>query len=181
MIGEEIVSRARMQIGKKIVYGLGMGDVTVHDDSPADEFNRCDCSAFVCWCLKLNKRQPFRWLKDINSGWYNTAGIWWDAVMERTGFFTVIARPEPGNVIVYPPHSLVLYAIGKGFVMSTIDYPEIGHVGIISEVTEDDRVNKVIHCSLGNFTKYKDAVAETAPTAFEKVAVVSAVRNVRFA
>ena len=182
MSGSEIVARARAQIGRKIVYQLGSGDVTAHDDSPADEFNRCDCSAFVCWCLKLNKRQSFNWLKIINGGWYNTAGIWWDAVMERTGFFNVVEKLEPGDIVVYPPHSLVLYAIRQGFLVPDVNYPKIGHVGIISAV-KDDEAEKIVHCSSGNYrlSRFTDAVAETSPAIFKRKAVESVVRNVRFA
>lgn len=178
MTEEQIVERARSQIGKMITYRLGAGDITVNDDSPADEYNACDCSAFVCWCLKLNKYQPFRWLKEINGGWYNTAGIWWDAVMEHTGFFEPIAMPKAGNLIVYPPRYIVNRVIETGHIMSAAGTPNIGHVGIISAVGSDEiSVTKVIHCSKGNYLKFGDAVAETDAKVFSKPTV----RFVRFA
>jgi cell wall-associated NlpC family hydrolase len=146
----ELLKRASSQIGQSTVYRLGGGKTT--GESPRDEASSCDCSAFVCWALALRKHQPeFAWLKKVNGGWYNTDGIWWDALKEPTGYFHEIKAPEPGALIVYPSRAT-----------SKVAGPKIGHVGVIADV-KSGAVSSVIHCSSGNWKKTGDAIRRTAP------------------
>jgi hypothetical protein len=39
---------------------------------------------------------------ELNGGWLNTDGIWWDATKEATGLFEQIAAPAPGGLVVFP-------------------------------------------------------------------------------
>jgi hypothetical protein len=55
MTVEELLKRARGQVGQKTIYGLGRGSTL--GASPKDEKGMCDCSAFVCWCRDIRKRQ----------------------------------------------------------------------------------------------------------------------------
>src|SRR3954468_633480 len=117
MTVNELVARARGQVGKKTVYGLGRG--TTIGGSPRDETGACDCSAFVCWCLDIRKHQTqFAWLVRLNGGWFNTDGMWWDANKESTGLFERIEGPELGAIVVFP-----------GKATSNSPGPKIGHVG----------------------------------------------------
>ena len=163
MTPEEVIARARSQIGLGTVYKLGGGKTVPSGSTCHDEFNGCDCSAFVCWVLKMRKYQgeEFWWLNKVNGGWYNTDGIWVDArgMAEDvgplyTGCFTEIDEPKPGCIAVYPAEWI-----------SKIAGPEIGHIGIVTEVT--DFANwKIIHCSSGNYRGFQDAIRETENNSF---------------
>ena len=157
----EFLTRARGQIGKQTVYGLGRG--TTVGPSPRDETGACDCSAFVCWCLDIRKHQTqFAWLVKLNGGWFNTDGMWWDATKETTGFFETVDKPKPGAIVVFP-----------GKATSNLPGPKIGHVGIISSVGADGSY-RVVHCSSGNFKQTGDAIRETAPTMFTPASTIVA-------
>jgi len=167
-----------------VVYELG-GDVPLPRDPLPAVDGTCDCSEFVAWCLQITKRvQPCpAWLKHVNGGWYNTDGMWWDGVCERTGVFTAndpaghnFREPSAGDVIVYPARWVARSAVRQGFIPQTLYdasvHPGIGHVGIISEVgTKDGKphIERVIHCSAGNYRKLGTAIAETGPEVFDKV------------
>jgi len=167
---EQILKRARLCIGADIGYALGGGSSDPRSETPADETDNCDCSAFVCWVLGLKKFSPFAWLRHVNGGWLNTNGIYWDARFERTGIFEWVRHGMvdgaewkdeiwPSDVIVYPGSSTHFpKPIGK--------VPKIGHVGIVSGVSENEATS-VIHCSAGNDRKYGYAIAETGATVFK--------------
>jgi len=150
----ELIQRASSQVGKNTVYALGTG--SSQGLNPRDERGRCDCSAFVCWCLNLPKHQPqIVWLRNVNGGWYNTDGMWWDTVKETTGFFSPVAAAKVGAIVVYPSKTI---APGG---------PSIGHVGLITKVNPDGTY-RVIHCSSGNFRNSGDAIRETEATVFNR-------------
>jgi hypothetical protein len=180
MKSREIIERARAQVNRGTSYILGGGKSAPLGDNPRDENDGCDCSAFVCWVLGIDKAQPgLAWLKRVNGGWYNTDGIWWDAAMERTGFFTKPDRAIVGDVIVYPSDWMVrkwwadLQSSKK---LLELPRRKVGHVGIVSEVEIlpstgaaqmlSSRVTKVIHCSAGNDRRTGDAIAETDASVF---------------
>lgn len=161
MTTNELVARARGQVGKGTAYGLGRG--TTVGASPRDELGACDCSAFVCWCLDIRKHQPqFAWLVHVNGGWLNTDGIWWDATRESTGFFAQVDRPIPGAVVVFP-----------GRATSRVPGPKVGHVGLVSRVS-DNGAYRIVHCSSGNFRSTGDAIQETAPSMFTPASTIFA-------
>lgn len=145
----EVLARARSNIPKKIKYRLGGGKLRAIGDSCADEQNSCDCSAFVCWSLGIDKHTNHPLYIKFNEGWCNTDAIVND-IKNSTGFFKQISVPEVGCVIVYPQNS---------------GGHKIGHIGIVTEVI-NGKVTKVIHCSSGNYKKTGNAVMETAPDVF---------------
>lgn len=148
----ELLKRARAQAKLPTIYGLGRGRTLGPD--PRDETGACDCSAYVCWCLDIRKSQPaLAWLRNVNGGWYNTDGIWWDATKEATGFFEAIPAPRPGCVVVYPSSA-----------HRDKKTPPIGQIGIVTEVTGNSY--RVIHCSNGNYKNFGDAIRETGPAVF---------------
>jgi hypothetical protein len=150
---EELLRRAyrALDAGKSKggTYRLGGGRLTPTGDDPFDELATCDCSAFVCWCLGIAKAQPFDWLRPINGGWFNTDGIWWDAMRERTGFFRPITETKMGSLLVFPSLSLCRAQKIKG----RAGMPSVGHVGIITADAQGKPL--LLDCSSRN-----DGIAE---------------------
>lgn len=130
------LERARSAKGKKTIYKLGAGGMKPTNATPTDKGNKCDCSGFVCWALGVSRKTSHPLYVKYNSGWMNTDGMVHDA-NNSTGYFEKITTPKVGCMIVYPG--------GKG---------KIGHVGIVTEV-KAGVVEKVLHCSGGNFRKPK--------------------------
>ena len=174
------VERARGQLDLGTKYRLGGGKTKPRGTTCQDEDNGCDCSAFVCWVLRLPKWQDDEiwYLNELNDGWLNTDGMWLDA-KRSFGFFEELDFPLPGALVVYPAHR------GKMGLPSTPG-PKIGHVGIVTEVSRrqntragrrgslDDvefvptDVKQVVHCSAGNFRGWGDAIKETDAAVFDR-------------
>lgn len=166
MTVDELLERARSQIGLGTVYRMGGGKIVPFGADCRDELGGCDCSAFVCWALRIRKYQggEFWWLAELNDGWLNTDGIWLDArgdgMMPKpaspltTGNFTQISEPSPGCIVVYPAEHIARVPGSKA-----------GHAGIVTQVQDVTRW-QVIHCSLGNYRLSRDAIQETDPEVF---------------
>ncbi len=151
-----ILDRATDMIGKAVIYKLGKGGRRPNATTCADINNMCDCSGFTAWCVGLDRYQPRSKLYvKHNGGWLSTDALVHDANQPKqlTGFFTKIDWPKAGDLICYGDHN------GKQ-----------GHVGIVSLVGErgDWEALRVIHCSSGNYKKFKDAVRETDAGVFKK-------------
>lgn len=167
MTVSDLLARALSQAGNETEYVLGGGRQTPDGGDCRDENGGSDCSAFVCWALGIPKAAPFAWMRRVNGGWYNTDGIWWDALHERTGLFSV-CKPAVGAVVVYPSSWMSRRHAGvKGLA------PKIGHVGIVTEVRAGE-ISRVLHCSAGNFRRTGDAIQETGPEVFRAPAVATA-------
>lgn len=150
MTVDELIARARSQIGLKTRYALGGG--TVSGEHCRDGRGACDCSGFVLWCLGWPRRDAgAAWLKRATNGWINTDGLWYDAT-EGPGAWVTPCDRAPGALIVYPASW-----------MSRRPGPKVGHIGIL---TAPDRV---IHCSSGNQRRCGDAIGETDTAAFDRV------------
>ncbi len=165
----DLVERAWSQCGLPTKYRMGGGKIVPEGDDCHDERGAADCSAFACWVLGLRKYQgtTHQFLKQLNGGWLNTDGIWWDAVMTGVGFFEEVLEPQPGDAIVYPAK----------WVLKSADKlqgwnPKVGHVGIVSSVAP----LRVVHCSNGNWRNEKDAIRETDGSVFERVRATKFVR-----
>lgn len=124
----------------------------------------CDCSSFALWCLGIRQfqDQELWWLKELNGGWYNTDGVWYDAQGSgghlRAGFtgnFVVMSKARVGCVIVYPAKWV-----------SRVPGPKVGHIGIITNVQATECT--VIHCSKGNYENYRDSIYETKTDVFDQ-------------
>lgn len=166
MTVDDLLARARSQIGKQTRYALGGG--TVSGTTCQDPSKACDCSGFVLWCLQWRRRYPDEaWLKKATGGWLNTDGIWYDSVTEVQvqGRFVSPCERTAGALIVYPAswmtHSVLGMPKGSG--------PQVGHIGILTAP------DKVIHCSAGNWRKCGDAITQTGTEIFDRV---SATRTV---
>ncbi len=104
----ELIARARSAVhppAPKTTYRLGAGHTLPEFDSPAGTDGACDCSNFICWVLNLNKFDRSRtWLEQVNGGYLNTDGIWWDAVKTELGLFNMVGWIDGSwSVPVSPP------------------------------------------------------------------------------
>jgi hypothetical protein len=164
---QELLDRARSQLGRGTVYRYGGGKIIPEGTDCRDELGGCDCSAFACWVFRMRKWQAdeLYWLKELNDGWYSTDGIWMDAMGNDsgsfgpayTGNFFRCRLPIVGCAVVYPSAAV---SKKKG--------PRIGHVGIITKVRSRNDYS-IIHCSSSNFKRTGDAIQETSGRLFERV------------
>jgi cell wall-associated NlpC family hydrolase len=138
----QTIARAQSIPGLHTIYKLGAGGIT-----PADPFPlSCDCSGFVAWSIGIPRELP------PGSGhWLFTDAIWSGGSPHWAGLFTPLPMSAvlPGDLLVYPHNR-----DGRH-----------GHVGIVL-ATAGGLPLKVIHCSLGNYTHYGDAVCITDPGVF---------------
>jgi murein DD-endopeptidase MepM/ murein hydrolase activator NlpD len=142
-----LVDRARSVVGSAIEYKLGAGGMSPTLPKPSSN-GFCDCSGFVCWVLGISRQTKIPYYK-IFGGWINTDSMEAD-VKSTSGIFDRLTSPEPGCIVVYGA------------------LQEIGHVGIVSEVS-NGKMSKVIHCSSGNSRRFdKRSIQETLPTVFER-------------
>lgn len=156
---EEVLARARSQKGLGIRYRLGGGTARAGRHTCADARGACDCSAFACWALGIDKQGSYPFLvspgQPVEPGnqWYGTDNIWNDSVHIALGLFSRIHDPAPGCLILYPRQRLS----GK---KSTP-----GHVGVVTRVDAGGTLS-VLHCSSGNSKKSGDAIQETDDAVF---------------
>ena len=153
----QFLEKARSASGHQIKYQLGEGGMTPNAILPGNRSRGCDCSGYVCWCIRLGRQTNHVLYTRFNGGWINTDAIVHDA-NSTTGFFTRLDKPKIGGIIVYPSKR------------PSIRY---GHVGIITGV-RNNMVTKVIHCSLGNYRQSGDAIMETNADVFNKPGVIFA-------
>src|SRR5690606_5027030 len=116
------VARARQIAGTRITYKLGAGGRDPNAESPCtvrDGVLGCDCVGFTSWCLGHDRYQPKTF--PLYDGWINTDSLMMDARGKQT-WYAEIARPEPGDVVVFP-------SITKNGVRE-----RIGHIGLVVEV-----------------------------------------------
>lgn len=156
---DDLLKRARSQVGLGIRYKLGSGAMTAAPHTCEGADGSCDCSSFVCWALGIDKHGSYPYLveggKPIAPGdqWYSTDNIVNDAVHISVGLFQKIKAPVVGTVIVFPTR-------WKGGKPSPP-----GHVGIVTAVGAADAFS-IVHCSAGNYKKAQDAIQETDDAAF---------------
>lgn len=156
---EELFERAASQEGFGIAYRLGGGVARASRDTCADAAHACDCSAFVCWALGIDKQGSYPYLvppgQPVEPGnqWYGTDSIWNDAVHLKVGLFQQIDQPVPGCVVVFPARRR---PDGKS---------TPGHIGLVMRAGPAG-VEGVLHCSAGNFKASGDAIRETDDTVF---------------
>ena len=142
---ERTLSKARRTTGKGVHYILGKGGF-----DPSRKMTRtCDCSGFVAWAIGIPRELP-----PGSGNWLQTTTYWEGGGSAGAGLFDQIPEnfAEPGDIIVYPDRG-----------------NKQGHMGIVSAV-ENGYVTKVIHCSSGNDRKFNDAIQETVPTVFRRIA-----------
>lgn len=115
-------------------------------DDPGLVAPACDCSGFVCWALGISRHpEPQRWI--------NTDSIWDDATSSGVQF-RKIDRATLGCLVVYPK-------AGSG--------EKFGHIALVTEVTQDGRAARIVHCSAANLSSAPpDAIKITTPEAFER-------------
>jgi CHAP domain len=135
---------------RKYLDGLAKTGLTI-EQLPREA---CDCSGFVTWALGI-ARNP------SPIGWVNTDAMHEDA-RETQKLFVRLKQARVGALLVYPRQG---------------PKPEqVGHVGFVSEVDEQGRATRVIHCSSENFLiepaagGARNAIAETDTGVFDRYA-----------
>jgi len=155
MTADAVIARARSAIGLGTVYRLGEGG---RDPFAAGPGNPCDCSGFAAWGLGVDRYLPNGMIPHLPGGdWLETGNVYRDA-LSPYGFASMVAFRDarPADVLVFPDEA------GRQ-----------GHIGIISNVAEGG-VRRVIHCSLGNWNLYHDAIQETGAEIFLKHGAIAA-------
>lgn len=136
---DEILERARRHLNIKVRYRLGGGKHVARGDDCLDDAGAADCSAFVLWCLGIDKYRPDDPALHPRE-WINTDVM---CNVELLHLFVRTDLAHPGAVVVYPRRG-----------------PRYGHCGILTETPNADEW-RIIHCSSGNFRRYGSAVRET--------------------
>lgn len=149
MTVNELLARAKSVTNKRIKYRLGAGGMNPASASPANINGECDCSGYVCWALGVSRQTSHPLYVAFNGGWINTDAMCMDGA-RSTGLFELLDVPRVGALIVYPGSK-------KG----------VGHVGIITQVFDNSAI-KAVHCSAGNYRKFKDAIVETGVEVFQR-------------
>jgi hypothetical protein len=142
---ERTLKRARGMIGKGIRYKLGKGGM---DPTKALK-DQSDCSGFAAWAIGIPRQLP-----PGTGTWLQTTTYWKGGGSAADGLFDAVSEylAEPGDIVVYPDR-------GR----------KQGHMGIVSAL-DGNRVSGVIHCSSGNDRRFGDAIQDTAPDVFQRVA-----------
>lgn len=152
MTREQIVARARSAIGHGCKYKLGQGGMKPYRTVPWDDEQECDCSGFFMWGFNLSRFQPER-------VWYDTTKIVADArAGPPPGLFISVEwlEAQPGDGLAWPDR------VSHDAEQQPKHHE--GHCGIVTEVGAGPL--KVVHCSLGNWKKFSDAIQETDATIF---------------
>ncbi len=141
------INRAKTAINQAIGYKLGQGGMKPELTLPSNT-GLCDCSGFVCWIFKIKRLSDVPFYRRY-AGWINTDSMVGD-ILSSAGIFERLDVPESGCIVVYRKQKKGSY----------------GHVGIVSE-TKNGAITKVIHCSMGNHTRFGGkSIQETGPGVF---------------
>jgi cell wall-associated NlpC family hydrolase len=151
--GEEVVARARSQIGLRTIYALGAGGRRPAD-ARCTQGGKCDCSGFAAWCIGVDRFTQDPWYRTVNGGWLETSAIFRD-LATPLGIVDAWewAKAQPGMLLVWGDRK-----DGAGKVHQ-------GHIGVVSRV-DGGGPTHVIHCSQGNFYGVGDAIQETSVLLF---------------
>ena len=138
---EQTLARAQSVSGLKTVYKLGKGGF----DPAKAMTGSCDCSGFVAWAIGIPRELPPK-----SNKWLDTDAYYAGGKPVKAGLFSQIAieDAEPGDLLVYPDKN-----------------GHQGHIGIVTQV-DLKAPTYVIHCSLGNYKNYDDAIRITGPGVF---------------
>jgi hypothetical protein len=134
---EQTLQRAQGNLGKGVEYVLGSGGI----DPTQPIGTRCDCSGFVAWAIGIPRELP------PGSGkWMNTDAYWNGGRPGADGLVNRVpdGQAQAGDFYVYPYNGT---------------HP--GHIAIITEAGDSPANSKIIHCSLGNWERFSDAIQIT--------------------
>ncbi len=146
-----LITRAQSGLGKETGY-KSPGKMPSFDAPSWPAKAQNDCSGYIDWCLRFsaNRKVDHPLYKKVNGGWFECTGIHSDG-LANTGFFTQLESARPGAMLVYPDF---IGSDGKS---------HDGHIGIVLAANGKGvkGVSKIIHCSLGNWSKFGDAIQVT--------------------
>jgi cell wall-associated NlpC family hydrolase len=138
---EQTLQRAHSTLSKGTKYVLGKGGI----DPIRPLTSQCDCSGFVAWAIGIPRQLP-----PVTGEWLSTDQYWAGGKPVKAGLFSQIklADAVAGDLLVYPDSG--------------------GHQGHISIINQADNglPSFIIHCSLGNWNTYGDAIRITSPSVF---------------
>ena len=137
----QTLQRANSALGLRTVYQLGKGGF----DPTIPMASSCDCSGFVAWAIGIPRELP-----PGSNKWLSTDSYWDGGPPVCPNLFTQtdLQQAQPGDLLVYPDSG-----------------GHQGHIGIVTQV-DHSMPTLVIHCSLGNYNNYHDAVRITDPSVF---------------
>jgi len=111
----------------------------------------CDCSGYICWVLKMNRKGPRAAWTDEDGRIY-TGSIWDDANGGEVKFENLYRKARPGALLVYP---------------KPVGGERYGHIALVTKVDEQHHATQVLSCSARNFkTPPHDAIAESDADVF---------------
>lgn len=146
MDASSLIERARTALNKQTQYKSPGTTPPLAAASWPDEGAKIDCSGFLAWCLRLPRTVDHPKYKSINGGWFETTAIHAD-VKASWGYFEALSTPKPGAILVYPDKD-----------------GHDGHIGLVTRTNGKpglEGVDAIIHCSLGGWKKFGDAIRET--------------------
>lgn len=156
---DQVVLRAHSAIGHATPYKLGAGGRDPFSKLPGNGTDfACDCSGFVAWAFGVDRYLPNGEIPHLLGGdWLETSNVYRDA-LSPYGFAAIIpwSDARPADVLVYPDRE------GRQ-----------GHIGVISKINGFG-ADRVIHCSLGNWNEYHDAIRETDAVGFQRHGAITA-------
>jgi cell wall-associated NlpC family hydrolase len=155
MTRDQVVARARSAIGKGIVYELGSGGRDPWAPMPSGAGLACDCSGFAAWALGVDRYLRNDELPDApDYEWFETSNIVRDS-REPGGIVSEVFWQDalPGDMLVW------------GDSRGSDGRKHQGHVGIVASLGPTGP-ETVVHCSMGNWKKFGEAVRETEVTLF---------------
>jgi hypothetical protein len=138
---QQTLSRAHSALAKKTVYKLGQGGF----DPSKPMTKECDCSGFIAWAIGIPRELP-----PGSDHWLSTDEYWAGGKPVKDGLFTEIALADAlaGDLMVYPDSG-----------------GHQGHICLINQV-DHNLPTFIIHCSLGNWNHFGDAIRITDPSIF---------------
>jgi len=155
---DAVVARARKAIGHATVYKLGQGGRDPLAQHPGavltvEGFTQylCDCSGFAAWCVGVD-----RYLPNVGGDaaeayqWFETSNLAKDVEREDWPNLSKVLWQAalPGDLLVWGDRN-----------------GSQGHVGVVASLGQTGP-ETVVHCSMGNFRREKDAIRETGVELF---------------
>jgi hypothetical protein len=138
---EQTLDRAHTALNKKTIYKLGQGGL-----NPLNALtSKCDCSGFIAWAIAIPRELP-----PGSNKWLSTDEYWAGGKPLKNGLFLQVDIKDAlaGDLMVYPDQG-----------------GHQGHIGLINQV-DNNMPTFIIHCSLGNYTNFGDAIRITSPSVF---------------
>ena len=152
MTPAQAVLRAQSTLGKSLAYKNGAGGMHPDDMMPTRD-GHCDCSGFVMWALGRCRFD--------GALWWDTSHIVDDAMGGHEHFARVKWEEAlPGDVLAY------------GDSRDAEGRKHEGHIALVTAAGPGGPA-KMIHCSLGSWKLFMDAIQQCSPDKFRVRGIVA--------